>query len=298
MNGCWPCNRGRWVQGPAQGSRAFTLIELLVVIAIIATLVSILLPGLANARRSAWNVICQNNLRQLGIGIQGFLDNQKEPRFMRMSRRGQYAGQLWQVGAVGALQPYLGGVADPTFTKADDPNDLKLVAHENTVAVQSQQPFQCPLAKGLSSVRDEGNKAFLLNFGRVYVTPFPEVLTVNAPIVRWTEYWFNDSIPKPAAYDATGTRLIRPASGVSDTLLRTIKFPNAVVWATDGLDDFPRHQARQILRVGEEAVDAIIGQNNFLFGDGHVQVIEFAQYRFGSDAYGASPPFYNWGHAY
>lgn len=60
---------------PMKMKYSFTLIELLVVISIISILCGFLLPSLQSARQKAKRLQCLNNLRQIGLGIEYYKED-------------------------------------------------------------------------------------------------------------------------------------------------------------------------------------------------------------------------------
>lgn len=83
-----------------RGKVAFTLIELLVVVAIIAILAAMLLPVLGRAKAQGQSARCKSNLRQLGIALRMYIDDNRVYPF------GAFGYSNWLQSWFDNLSPY------------------------------------------------------------------------------------------------------------------------------------------------------------------------------------------------
>jgi prepilin-type N-terminal cleavage/methylation domain-containing protein len=102
---------------------AFTLVELLVVMGILTVLVGIMLPAIGQARMSARNLQCKNNLRQIALGFHLYAEAHRD-RF-------------------------------PTDLP-DDPDDEPWYSQVAPFLENSQNVFRCPLDPEVDDIEEGG----------------------------------------------------------------------------------------------------------------------------------------------
>ncbi|NDH07995.1 DUF1559 domain-containing protein [bacterium] len=121
--------------------KAFTLIELLVVIAIIAILIGLLLPAVQKVREAAARMKCQNNLKQLGLGVHSYHDV-----YNRFVPAGSFVEQTqlsWHVG----ILPYI--EQDALFKKFSQAMGIYTTAGKYDLPVSNRiASFLCPSQAG------------------------------------------------------------------------------------------------------------------------------------------------------
>jgi len=93
--------------------RAFTLIELLVVIAIIAILAAILFPVFAQVREKARQITCTSNLKQFGLGVLQYAQDNDEAMPIAYKQKYQIGpltsklANVPQAGVHAEIMPYI-----------------------------------------------------------------------------------------------------------------------------------------------------------------------------------------------
>lgn len=93
---------------------AFTLIELLVVIGIVGVLIATLFPMMKKAMESARQTKCASNLRQIGMGMNAFADDNNQLYPTAYSDGLNTQTWIWQ------LKPYM-GMSDTSMGNAPLP---------------------------------------------------------------------------------------------------------------------------------------------------------------------------------
>ena len=89
---------GSTARGAGGRATGFTLVELLVAISVIALLIGLMIPSLRKVRDTSYRVVCSSNVRQIGLGIALFTDDNKG--VLPAQTQPGSPLRLWQLGTL------------------------------------------------------------------------------------------------------------------------------------------------------------------------------------------------------
>ena len=274
----------------------FTLVELLVVIGIIALLISILLPALTKARKSANTVRCAANLHMIGLAVIGYTQDNKGrlmPGTVPPINASLYPnGFYWATELV--LQKY---ITAPYVT---------LAANGQFNAPAANSVFKCPEGIDTSDLNTtdstsaaQGNYPTDAKNNSAYC-PFlePNSAGINVGIASWyqlnaritgfaSNYTSGGVFNPPFVYFPSGSDSLGEAESASivdinySRRLSMIRQPAVTVMIGEASDPnwvtqtptaaYPGHYAKRMsARHGTRSTDGTNAYTNFAFFDGHV----------------------------
>jgi prepilin-type N-terminal cleavage/methylation domain-containing protein/prepilin-type processing-associated H-X9-DG protein len=264
-------------------NKAFTLVELLVVIGIIALLISILLPALGRARRSANTVKCLSNLRQVGSAFQLYAADFKGTipvvRQDTPDDGSTVTNNIWWSDQIG---PYVTRLSKVTTSNASDLDD----ARKSVI-------WGCSEWNGRNATLNQYDTGYGMN-AQFYATPdYPAPGVTTMPKTEFAMRWLPSTYPGKY-YRLGSIRYNSERILVADSLLWFLNArlsagggvstlpgqpvdpstTNASSTATPGLMDFDLYRHTKVppvsgsyfQKIGEVACNAV-------YCDGHAETI-------------------------